>query len=81
MQGIFIDNRRPKSKKEIREAVRDNPGRVRVEATSLFPGTEYEGPVSEIPLGKVITFVGPDPFIKRNFYGSIRKTSKGIEVK
>lgn len=81
MQGIFIDGRRPKSKKEIREVVALDAARVTCEATSLYPGTEYDGIVANMPVGKVITFVGPDPYHKRNFYGSITKTPKGIVVK
>lgn len=81
MQGIFIKGNRPKSKKAIREAVAEDPKSVRIEATSLFAGTEYDGTVEDLPFGKVVTFVGPDPYKTRNFYGSIRKTSKGIEVK
>ena len=69
MQGIFIQDQRPKSKKQIKETVAQEPAKVKLEATSLF-GNEYGGPVSEAPVGKY-TFVGPDPYTKRNFYGTI----------
>ena len=69
MQGIFIRGRRPDSKKQVREAVRDNPETVELEATSLF-GNEYGGPITEAPAGRY-DFVGPDPYTKRNFYGNI----------
>jgi hypothetical protein len=69
MQGIFVKYARPKSKKQIRETVADAPGSVSIEATSLF-GNEYDGPVSEAPPG-AYHFVGPDPYTKRNFYGTI----------
>ena len=69
MQGIFIDGRRPKSKKEVREAVARG-GHVDLEATSIF-GDELEGPVEDLPLGSY-PFVGPDPYTKRTFYGTIR---------
>jgi hypothetical protein len=71
MQGIFIDGRRPKSKKEIREIVALDPARVRVEATSVM-GNEYDGLVSHMPAGKIV-FVGPDPHTSRKFYGSITR--------
>jgi hypothetical protein len=76
MQGIFINGQRPASKKAIKEAVVAG-GRVRIEATSMF-GNEYDGDVSQAPDGKY-TFVGPDPYTKRNFYGTI--TVKGGTAK
>lgn len=79
MQGIFVDGRRPKSKKEVREAAADNPQRVRIEATSWF-GNEYDGSLVNAPQG-TIYFVGPDPHTKRNFYGQIVVTEKGVTVK
>ena len=75
MQGIFIDGTRPKSKKAIKEAVANDPWSVHIEATSMF-GNEYEGPVAQMPHGRV-TFVGPDPYTKRSFYGTITKGDDG----
>jgi hypothetical protein len=73
MQGLFIvdleteRDRRPKSKKEIKDAVKANElDRISVEATSFF-GNEYEGELTGAPAG-TITAVGPDPHTKRNFY-------------
>lgn len=74
MQGIFINGRRPKSKKEIKEAIASNPLSVSLEATSFF-GNEYAGPVTEF-VGKT-TFVGPDPYNRRNFYGNLSRTAEG----
>lgn len=68
MQGIYVNNARPKSKKAVKEAVAAG-GRVSLEATSML-GREYEGPVSEAPAG-TYHFVGPDPYRARNFYGTI----------
>lgn len=81
MQGIFIAGRRPKSKKEIKEMLADpiTSTRVRLEATSAF-GNEYDGPVVDAPDGSY-TFVGPDPFTKRNFYGTIVKRNGKVAVK
>jgi hypothetical protein len=70
MQGVFIDGRRPKSKKEIREVVALDPARVRLERTQLVGDSEYDGLVSHMPVGKFM-FVGPDPYTQRKFYGSI----------
>lgn len=68
-QGIWINGERPKSKKAVKEAIAEDPSRVRLEATSLM-GNEYDGPVSGAPAG-THDFVGPDPYTKRNFYGNI----------
>ena len=82
MQGIFIrdghQDHRPKSKKAIKEAIAADPSRVQVEATSMF-GNEYDGPLSEMPDGR-ISFVGPDPYTKRNFYGTIIKSGSTIKI-
>ncbi len=86
-QGLFINGKRPKSKKEVREHIDQayNPGLIEmlgateageylhslhVEATSFF-GNEYDGPLSNNAITNPITFVGPDPHTKRNFYGRI----------
>lgn len=70
MQGVYVAFKRPKTKKALREAVKLDPARVTLERTSMFTDTEYDGPVSEAPEGEY-TFVGPDPYINRRFYGRI----------
>lgn len=77
MQGIFVNGQRPRSKKQIKEAVAANPGSVAIEATSMF-GNEYGGPADQAPEGQTVYFVGPDPYTARNFYGQI--TRKGDKV-
>ena len=84
-QGIFIEGRRPKSKKEVREFVSQSyevgtphPNQrevLRIEATSVF-GNEFDGPLSELPTNETITFVGPDPYTSRKFYGNIKYNQK-----
>ena len=80
MQGIYINGVRPASKKAVKEAVESDPASVRIEATSFF-GNEYDGPASELPAnaGKVV-FVGPDPYNKRNFYGTIEWKNGKLKV-
>ena len=80
MQGIFIDGRRPKSKKEVREVVAIDAARVRLEATAMVGGGEYDGLVSNAPEG-TYNFVGPDPFTKRTFYGNIVVKGGKVVVK
>ena len=82
MQGIFIENDegamvRPSSKKQVKEMVKQG-STVSVEATSAF-GNEPDGILTKEMLethGKIL-FVGPDPYTKRNFYGSISLNKKG----
>lgn len=75
--GIFIQGKRPASKKAVKDAVKAGLS-VSIESTSMFGG--YDGPVENMPEGKRIDFVGPDPYTKRNFYGSITRTAAGIKV-
>jgi hypothetical protein len=80
MQGVWVDGKRPNSKKEVKAACADKPDRVRLEATSIF-GDEYDGFVSDLPDEfRTITFVGPDPFTNRKFYGNIQRGKTG-EIK
>lgn len=85
MQGIYIHGSRPKSKKQIKEAVKEAGQEgafalhsIRLEATSIF-GNEYDGPLDQAPLGDYY-FVGPDPYTKRNFYGRITVHADRIVV-
>lgn len=78
-QGIYVKGRRPKSKKEVKEQVALDPTRVVLEATSFF-GNDYDGPVTEMPEGKTFTFVGPDPYTSRKFYGNIKRTGDKVTV-
>jgi hypothetical protein len=81
MQGIFINGKRPTSKKAIREAIASGQ-RVRIEATSLH-GDEYDGLLfdDDGPVVGTYHFVGPDPYTKRSFYGTIVVTANKVTVK
>lgn len=81
MQGLFIRDAeghkiRPRSKKQVRELIAADPSFVTVEATSMF-GDEFDGNALDLPAGSAISFVGPDPYTKRNFYGQLIHTSDG----
>ncbi len=77
MHGVFISNRRPSSKKEIKEVMATNPERVTFENTSMHGGSDYDG--TNVPDG--LTFVGPDPYKKRAFYGAISRKGERVTVK
>ena len=79
MYGIYIDHNRPKSKKAIKDLlVNGDLGRISLEATSLF-GNEYEGPLCDAPNG-TYTYVGPDPYTSRKFYGNIVISNGKVKV-
>lgn len=77
MDGIFINGQRPRSKRALKEALADDPTRVEVEWTSLFAALPSWSRVSDMPLGSSVTFVGPDPYTRRNFYGTISRKMDG----
>lgn len=82
--GIFVTNERgmlvrPKSKKQVRDAVAADPFSVVVENTSFF-GDGFSGPVGNLRERDTITFVGPDPYTARNFFGNITRGPKGLKV-
>jgi hypothetical protein len=78
MQGIYVNYKRPKSKKAVKEAIATGE-KVTLEATSMF-ANEYDGLVSDAPDGQY-NFVGPDPHRERRFYGTIKKVGDKITVK
>lgn len=74
-KGIWITEagivRRPKSKKEIREIAAVAPHRIRFEETSHFATDPTPEDASDLAVFQSVTFVGPDPHAKRNFFGQI----------
>lgn len=78
-QGAYIGSRRPKTKKELKEAIQTNPDDVSLEATSMF-GNEYSGSISNAPDGKYYV-VGPDPQVSRKWYAQIVISGGSITVK
>jgi len=80
--GLFIGNRRPASKKALKEAIAENPANVFVESTSsAFGFPSFSGSLDTLPAGTTVTFVGPDPYRDRRFYGTISRGARGIVVK
>lgn len=69
MQGIFVNGRRPKSKKAVAAAVETRQNVV-IEALDLIGS--FSGNIRNMPENEEVHFVGPEPRTTRNFYGSIR---------
>ena len=80
MQGLYINNRRPATKKEVRETLRDNPEQISIENTSMFEGSDFHGMIVDLPEGSEVTIVGPDPFTKRDFYATIKRKNGALRL-
>jgi hypothetical protein len=75
--GIYVNYRRPKSKKELKDAFKLNPGSVTLQSTSLFGGAD--GPLTELPVGNYAV-VGPCPYTARKWYASIKVTAGKVVI-
>jgi len=76
MDGLYVNGRRPASKKEVKAAIANNPASVAIESTSYFAGTAMlAAHCGELAIGRKVTFVGPDPYTSRKFYGTITRVS------
>ncbi len=76
--GLFINGRRPVSKAQVKQAVRDGQ-EVVLENTSWF-GDGQNRLVTELAVGESVSFVGPNPYQSRKFYGTISRTQRGLRV-
>lgn len=76
MQGIFINGKRPKSKKQIRESLQSQSDKINLEATSLF-NNERDGSILEMSPGESVLIVGPDPYTDRRFYAKLIRRNDG----
>ncbi len=74
--GATISGQRPKSKKALREALRDAPGTVEFDGTSPL-GPQFSGGVADIPDGATLSVCGPDPYRKRDWWANVSRTSGG----
>jgi hypothetical protein len=79
MDGLYINGARPKSKKAVKEALTNVPESVIIEYTSMHGEPGPDSPLDLRP-GTKIHFVGPDPYTKRVFYGTIQRTTLGFKV-
>lgn len=78
MYGLASRGQRFKTKKAVKEAITANPASVTLENTSIHGG--YDGSLTNAPDG-TYTFVGPDPYNSRKWYGNIVKTGQVIKLK
>lgn len=78
--GVKINGNWAPSKKAIKEAMTNAPETVQFVGTSPFQPLFAQGDQLILDDGTKLSFVGPDPFNKRNFYGTVENTTKGIKV-
>jgi hypothetical protein len=66
------------TKAEVVEAAELDPDSIRIQSTSIF--NEYDGPAVHMPIEAPMSFVGPDPWADRRFYGGIVRHADGTLV-
>lgn len=70
--GAYVDGERPKTKKALREALRDTPHLVSFDGTSpLSPDGGRNYRADEVPAGTTLVVCGPDPYTKRNWWAQV----------
>lgn len=69
MDGIFINNARPATKKALKLAAAEDPASIVIDGTSLFGG--FSGYALEAPEDLPFYIVGPDPYTSRKWYATL----------
>lgn len=72
--GATINDRDPKSKAELRNALRDHPETVEFYATAAFgedAGKRFKG--NELPEGRRLDVTGPNPYTARNWWANVER--------
>jgi hypothetical protein len=77
-QGVFIEGRRPKTKAELQQALKENPESVVLDAISAF-GYNYYGPITKAPDGDYF-IVGPAPNKGYKWHAKITKKGDIIKI-
>lgn len=91
--GVRINGADAPSKAAVKRALRDDPASVYFYGTSLFgePSPERDGfgipgnarredanpPFANRVQSGIVTFVGPNPYTKRTFYGQLKWNREG----
>jgi hypothetical protein len=74
--GAYVGMQRPKTKKALREAMRDDPHNVIFEQTSLFTNEfprSFTG--NDLPAATLVV-AGPDPERKRSWFANVSPAGK-----
>jgi hypothetical protein len=71
--GAYVNNRRPASKKALREALRDAPATVKFDSTALMgprSGDTIKAEPADIGTYS-LSVAGPDPYSRRDWYATV----------
>jgi hypothetical protein len=73
--GASVQGQRVKTKKALKEAMKNDPSSVSFDSTSMFDdySTIYG---DKIPRGIILSVVGPDPYNKRSWYANVTADGK-----
>jgi hypothetical protein len=66
-----------RTKKALREALKEHPEKVSFERTSLYDAAEGELTGTTVPEGVTLTVTGPDPYCNRKWYGNVVTKADG----
>ena len=80
--GAYVNGLRPNSKAALRRALTDGVSRVAFDVTSPLgprPGATISATAEDIGDDR-LCLVGPDPFTKRNFYGTVSIVKGEVKV-
>lgn len=77
--GAYINGARPKSKKALKDALKDAPATVTFDRTSVIGPGSVGGPIKgdALPEGDILSVTGPDPYTSRKWYASVKLNGKG----
>jgi hypothetical protein len=78
--GAYVDGKRPVSKAALKRALADAPESVEFDTTSMFDGGAGPYSGTELPVGVTLSVVGPDPYTRRNWYGTIVRNARTGKV-
>ncbi|MFH9606898.1 hypothetical protein [Streptomyces sp. NPDC017448] len=79
--GARINGERVKTKKTLREALKDAPETVVFDRTSILDGSNGENIKGDaIPTADTLTVTGPDPYNNRAWFASVKQTPTGPKV-
>lgn len=77
--GAYVDGNRPKSKKALRDALKNAPNTVTFDPTSMFDkgGTRT---IDNLYPDDKFQVTGPDPYKDRKWYATISKNGDKVTV-
>lgn len=75
--GADLAHGRPRTKKELKEAIADDPEKVHLYSTNNTT-QGWSGYASALPEDVHFLVVGPDPYNKRNWYATVKKNKRGV---